>query len=195
MVDIGKRIKNKRIENGLTQEELATKMGYKTKSTINKIENGVNDVAQKNIYKFAEVLNTSIAYLMGWEEDKNATDIKIGKQISKLRNDNHLSLVELSNELGLDLETLSEYENGTKKIPLDILIKLSHFFHISLDSLAGVMFEKKYDDTESAFLTKNKKHLEKFNRWIQAVGDETLTDEEFEKVLDFAKFLLNQRKK
>ena len=33
-----------------------------------KIEKGVNDVYQSNIVKFAEVLNTSIAYLMGWDE-------------------------------------------------------------------------------------------------------------------------------
>lgn len=194
MVDIGTRIKNKRIENGLTQEELANKMGYKTKSTINKIENGINDVSQKNIYKFAEVLNTSIAYLMGWQEEKNATDIKIGKQISKLRNDNHLSLVELSKELGLDIETLNEYENGTKTIPLDILIKLSHYFQISLDSLVGVVVENKKDKSQVAFLTQNKKILERFEKWTNMLGSITLTDEEVNKIMEFTKFLISQRK-
>ena len=37
--------------------------------TIAKIEKGVNDVVQSNIAKFAEVLNTTVAYLMGWEEN------------------------------------------------------------------------------------------------------------------------------
>jgi transcriptional regulator with XRE-family HTH domain len=55
---------------GLTQEELATKMGYKSKSTINKIELGINDIPQSKIVKFAEVLGTTPAYLMGWEEDE-----------------------------------------------------------------------------------------------------------------------------
>ena len=66
-LDIGERIKNRRIELGLTQEELASKLGYKSKSTINKIELGINDITQSKVVKFANVLNTSVAYLMGWE--------------------------------------------------------------------------------------------------------------------------------
>jgi transcriptional regulator with XRE-family HTH domain len=47
-------------------------MGYKSKSTINKIELGINDIPQSKIMQFAEVLGTTPAELMGWnEEDKN----------------------------------------------------------------------------------------------------------------------------
>jgi transcriptional regulator with XRE-family HTH domain len=53
---------------GMTQEELATRMGYKSKSTINKIEMGINDIPQSKIVKFAEVLGTTPAHLMGWED-------------------------------------------------------------------------------------------------------------------------------
>lgn len=67
MNNIGEKIKRKRLEKKWTQEELATRMGYKTKSTITKIENGTNDVSQKKVVKFAEVLGVSVAYLMGWE--------------------------------------------------------------------------------------------------------------------------------
>lgn len=70
MSNIGQRIMIRRKELQLTQEELAAKMGYKSKSTINKIELGINDIPQSKIVKFAEVLDTTIAYLMGWEEDK-----------------------------------------------------------------------------------------------------------------------------
>ena len=89
MTKIGMHIKTRRIELGMSQDELAERMGYKNRSTIAKIEKGVNDVTQTNIVKFANVLNTSIAYLMGWEEtpeemhEKNdtATDIvlRLGK--------------------------------------------------------------------------------------------------------------------
>ena len=63
-------IKELRKENNWTQEELATKMGYKSKSTINKIEMGINDIPQSKIAKFAEVLGTTPAQLMGWEEQE-----------------------------------------------------------------------------------------------------------------------------
>ena len=67
---IGTRIMERRHQLGLTQEELAFRMGYKTKSAINKIELGINDVSQSKVVKFAEALNTSVAYLMGWDEEQ-----------------------------------------------------------------------------------------------------------------------------
>lgn len=57
---------------GWTQEDLAKRMGYKSKSTINKIELGINDIPQSKIVQFAEVLGTTPAQLMGWEEEKNS---------------------------------------------------------------------------------------------------------------------------
>lgn len=80
MATIGKNIKDRRLELGLTQEELATKMGYKSKSAINKIELGVNDVSQSKVVKFAEVLRTTPAHLMGWDrepEDQAEIDAEI----------------------------------------------------------------------------------------------------------------------
>ena len=83
---IGKNIAKRRKELGITQEELATRMGYKSKSTINKIELGVNDIPQTKIKKFAEVLLTTPTVLMGWEEIKKDNDI-ITDIIVKLRTD------------------------------------------------------------------------------------------------------------
>ena len=73
MSTVGENILYMRKRLGMTQEELATKMGYKSKSTINKIEMGINDIPQRQIVKFAEVLGTTPAHLMGWitEEQKN----------------------------------------------------------------------------------------------------------------------------
>ena len=52
---IGDIIKKYREERGWTQEELATRMGYASKSTINKIEKNINDISQTKIEKFARV--------------------------------------------------------------------------------------------------------------------------------------------
>lgn len=67
MADIGKRIKEKRESLGMTQEELASKLGYKNKSSIAKIETGTNDIVQSKVVEFANILDTTVAYLMGWE--------------------------------------------------------------------------------------------------------------------------------
>lgn len=68
-MDIGMRIKKKREELGYSQEELANLVGYKSRSTINKIEKGVNDITQTKIIEFANALKTTPAFLMGWEDD------------------------------------------------------------------------------------------------------------------------------
>lgn len=70
MADIGKYIKRRRLELGMTQEYLAEKMGYKSKTSINKIENGTNDVSQTKVAQFAKVLDCTISYLMGLTDSK-----------------------------------------------------------------------------------------------------------------------------
>lgn len=68
MAKIGSRILELRKHAGLTQQELANKVGYKSKSAINKIELGLRDISQSKIVLFANALNVSPAYLMGIEE-------------------------------------------------------------------------------------------------------------------------------
>lgn len=68
MSNIGSIIRSRRIELDMTQEELAKKLGYKSKSTINKIELGINDIPQSKIVQFANALDTTPSVLMGWVE-------------------------------------------------------------------------------------------------------------------------------
>lgn len=66
----------------MTQEELALAVGYKSRSTINKIEKGLRDINQSQIMKFAEALRTSPGYLMGWEtQELNVFDFENIKPI------------------------------------------------------------------------------------------------------------------
>ena len=69
-MDIGQRIKQKREQLGLTQEELALLTGYKSRSSINKIEVDGRGLPQSKILAFAKALNTTPAYLMGWEDEQ-----------------------------------------------------------------------------------------------------------------------------
>ena len=74
MSTVGYRILQRRKELDLTQEELARRMGYKSKSTINKIEMGINDIPQSKIMKFAEVLATTPSFLMGWDDEEDSLE-------------------------------------------------------------------------------------------------------------------------
>ncbi len=77
MAEIGKKIKEKRKAIGMTQEELAAKLGYKNKSSIAKIETGTNDIVQSKVVAFAKVLDTTVAYLMGWDNSPAKKGVRI----------------------------------------------------------------------------------------------------------------------
>lgn len=68
-MNIGQRIKQRREELGISQEELAKKAGYKSRSSINKIEVDGRGLPQSKIVLIAKALETTPAYLMGWENN------------------------------------------------------------------------------------------------------------------------------
>ncbi len=63
-MSVGSNIRKRRLELRMSQQELADSLGYKTRSTITKIESGENDVSQKKLQKFAAVLNTTVEQLV-----------------------------------------------------------------------------------------------------------------------------------
>lgn len=91
---MGEKIKIRRLELGWSLRELAKRMGYANQSTVARIEKGEIDLPQSKVVKFAEALNTTVAYLMDWEEVEKNNDI-ISDAVVKMRTDNEFfSLVE-----------------------------------------------------------------------------------------------------
>ena len=72
MLKLYENIKNRRLELGLTQTQLADKLGYADKSMIAKIEKGSIDLPQSKILAFANALNLSPGDLMGWEDSSSS---------------------------------------------------------------------------------------------------------------------------
>lgn len=73
LVDIGKRIRDKREAMDLSQEELRKKVGYSNRSMIARIERGDINLTSSKIEEIARALDTTPAYIMGWdtEDDDN----------------------------------------------------------------------------------------------------------------------------
>lgn len=65
-MEIGARIKERRLELNMTQEELAAKVGFKGKTSISKIESGAHGVPIDKAKAIADVLDTTPDYIMGW---------------------------------------------------------------------------------------------------------------------------------
>lgn len=68
MLELYRNIKRIREEKGMSQDELARLVGFKSRSSINKIEMGVNDITQSKLIAIANALHVSPGELMG--EDK-----------------------------------------------------------------------------------------------------------------------------
>lgn len=75
MLELYKKIRARREELNMSQEELAKKLGYKSRSSINKIEKGENDIPQSKIVAFAHALDTTPEDLMGWQKSDGNVDM------------------------------------------------------------------------------------------------------------------------
>ena len=64
---IGERIRQRRIELGITQDELARAIGYRSRSSVNKIELS-RELPLQKVELVAKALRCSPMYLMGWDE-------------------------------------------------------------------------------------------------------------------------------
>lgn len=68
-MDLAFKVRKRREELGWSQDDLAKRMGYSSRSSINKIENG-RPCSQKIISRLALALDVSEAYLLGWLDEK-----------------------------------------------------------------------------------------------------------------------------
>ncbi len=100
---LGEKVKLRREELNLSQEELAEKMNYKSKTSIHKIEVGITDLPLSKVKELAAVLKTTSAYLMGWEDKKEEKENNIFSQLTdeelaKLEKFKNMSTVMFMNE-------------------------------------------------------------------------------------------------
>lgn len=66
-----------------------------------------------------------------------------GARLRLLREEKHMSQLELSKSLGIGNVTLSQYENGARKPDNDTLVKISNYFDVTTDYLLGKSEHKK----------------------------------------------------
>ena len=84
LLEIGERIKIQREKLKMSQDELAKRIGYKSRSSINKIELGHYNLTQSKIKAIADALETTPAYIMGWEELDESVDLEaLRKQVKQ----------------------------------------------------------------------------------------------------------------
>lgn len=143
---LGEKVKLKREELGLSQEELAEKMNYKSKTSIHKIEQDITDLPLSKVKELANVLKTTPAYLMGWESIPFSVDTaplstyELEGLNKLLTGESSIESAYLSLDKKAPKETLRQIFKKLNKIKEEIseinLSKETHDFYIN-ENLAG----------------------------------------------------------
>lgn len=167
MADIGANIANARKKAGMSQEDLALKVGYKTRSAINKIEMGKRDLPQRKVVMIAHVLGVSPAALLGDaeikpENNQGSKPVAIQAEESidefelisdRIRNAMeraNLSYGELSALTGISKSSLYRYASGfTPKVPFNRLEIIAKALNVAPSYLIGWNETEALDSFES----------------------------------------------
>lgn len=67
------------------------------------------------------------------------SSVKMGKRIKELRNECELSQKILADKVGVAQNTIAQYEKGTAKPSLEVLVKLAVTFNTSTDYVLGII--------------------------------------------------------
>lgn len=133
---IGQRVKIRREELGMSQEELATKVGYKSKSSINKIELGFRVLTQSKIKVIADALETTPSYIMGWDEESHQNEWSSKFRDSVMQILNNADPADLK-AAGISVQKIEEELDGSEPISLVAACSIADQLGESLDSLLG----------------------------------------------------------
>lgn len=83
--EFGERAMQRRLELGLSQLDVAKKLGYKTRQGYSLIENGERGLSQSKCVALANALDTTVSYLMGIDyEDTFGSDVDRANKVSEI---------------------------------------------------------------------------------------------------------------
>lgn len=185
-MNVGKRIKERRLELNMSVEELANRLG-KNRTTVYRYEKGdIENLPIDILGPLAEALETTPAYLMGWENKSNKDIVTVGKLLKIMRTNRNMTIEEYSKEIGISPEDLRMYESGEKYISLSVINTIADYYRLSMESFTNGTRKPKGEDNV---------RLDRFKVWAKKFGEYVFTDEEHTKLVEYAEFLLYKRKK
>lgn len=194
---VGKRIKERRQELNMSVDELARRLN-KNRTTIYRYEKGdIENLPIDILEPLAKALDTTPAYLMGWNKEdertiSNIDEVTMGDVFKALRLGNNLSIQEFASEIGLSANDINKYETGESQIPVNIINLVADFFGISISEIINA--HKTERKNSSVTFEMKKERFERFKKWNKEFGQVHFTDDEINKIAEYTRFLLSQRK-
>ena len=164
--DFGKKLRKVRIHSGMTQQDLADRLGV-SKAVVSSYEQDVSTPSFVKLIDIARLFDVSTDYLLSVGDEymderfkepaegdsgskdkaKRLTDrfMGIGDQIRELREERGLSRQELAAALSLSTMAIGKYERDVMAPSYGTLIDMARFFDVSTEKLFGVDSGRKVD--------------------------------------------------
>lgn len=106
-----------------------------------------------------------------------------GKKLTLLRIQNGLKQEDLAKLIGVSKPTIANYENGIRKVPLEVLTELSSILHADINYLLGLAMKTESETTE----------FKSRMIWDSELKEYDFTEEELIELIHYAKYLLYRR--
>lgn len=138
-MSIGSRLKDARIGQKLTQEELARAVGV-TKGAIGNYETGVSSPKEPVLIKLMEVLNIDANYIYQdyMTMPENAREI-FRINLARLMQEQHVEQADLVKAFGITVSTISDWVNGKKYPRVDKMQMLADYFNVPMSTLTSTV--------------------------------------------------------
>lgn len=118
-MNTGERIKKRRTELRITQDELADKIGYKSRVSVAQVENG-RAISQKVAKKYAEALKVPVAYIMCLTDD-NGLDIRDTNTIDLTQRKESSDFDKATFEISEEIKTKNAFINYINSIGYEFI--------------------------------------------------------------------------
>nr|DAT40843.1 MAG TPA: Repressor protein CI [Caudoviricetes sp.] len=159
---IGERIKQRRMELGLSVDEVAEKLG-KNRATVYRYEsNEIENLPVGTLEPLAKILETTPAQLMGWEDEEQDENYRriFARNLNRFLEVNGKNQADIATLLNVSQAAVSNWCKGIKMPRMDKVQALADYFGINKSDLLedkGVQEEDK-----SYYIDEDAKELAQF---------------------------------
>ncbi len=115
---LGNRIKSRRKELRMSQEELGARIGF-TKSSISRIEHGERVVSIENINKIASVLEVDQKWLLGWTDEVQFSRDQLAHHVLNVLENMQVDITKKDPQLARLMEYINLMNDSQKQKLID----------------------------------------------------------------------------
>lgn len=147
---IADRIRERRIEMNMSQDELAKKLGLESRSSITRIEKSGDDVSIKDIVRISEALRCPISQFIGSEnlreldmmrkksgaeelQEKDELREIVRNNLIDLRKKKNITQLKLARMIDKSANAVASWEQGLSLPDAVMLYRLSIFYSVKME--------------------------------------------------------------